>query len=95
MNIQDAIAKVEEITNRPGEVDITDEMLAPCSFLLEHIGKLETKLYLYETLFGTIEDPYGKIDTLLAIQTYKEKESFHKNFGRYMDAAKARLEKLK
>ena len=59
---------------------------------LEFIGKMSYELASYKLIFGEVKDPYGKVDTRLAFKTYKENESFHQNFARYMEQLKTKLE---
>lgn len=61
---------------------------------LKMYDALLRKLELYRLLYGDIEDQYGKVDTLLALKTYRENESFQKNFSEYMEALRIQLDKV-
>jgi hypothetical protein len=46
----------------------------------------------YKLIFGELPESYGKVDVALAYKTYQENEDFHQNFGRYVEALRAKLE---
>lgn len=59
---------------------------------MEIVKTMYEELELYKMLFGEVQDPYGEVDLKLAFRTYKENEDFHQNFGRYVEALRAKLE---
>ena len=69
-------------------MDAPDELVGEYKSLR---AKVIDELNLYKLLFGEVKDPYGKVDTQLALKSYRENESFNQNFGRYMEEVKNRL----
>ena len=59
---------------------------------LTTLWKMWRQLETYKLVFGQLEDPYGKVDMMTAYRTYREKDNFHQNFGRYVEALRVKLE---
>lgn len=73
---------------RSTKVQGIDELIGEYKALRD---KVIHDLNLYKLLFGEIRDPYGEVDTELALKNYDERKSFNENFGRYMEELKNRL----
>ena len=90
--LQDVVALGTDHSNDPPAPQSIEEAKKA---ILQHFQQEQEELVhdltLYKLLFGSIKDPYGKVDTMLAFKNYKEKEDFHKNFGNYMEAVRTEL----
>lgn len=66
--------------------ETTDSLLA---LFHKYASEVIGELAMYKRIFGEIKDPDGEVDVMKAFKSYKEKESFHDNFGRYLEQVKA------